>query len=380
VDAVIPAVPICVALLITATAPPPAHPAPAGETPVPETLPACARCHTCPEPTSLAPCLSACPRHAGSASLPASLGPDVVILDELEDLYVPVRFDHRTHAVMAGMSDGCNVCHHYAPPNAPHPACRSCHPRGDDREDLAKPGLKGAYHRRCLGCHREWDRTAACEACHLKRKGGRLGGTATGPCDHAPVTAVELKELILFPTSFAPGDVVPFHHTRHSRTYEQDCTACHRQQRCTRCHLHGPDEPHPMREGQASDLHDTCFACHDGNRCSTCHGRSPTAMFSHADTGWPLKPYHASLPCRSCHRHAGPFHALDPRCPSCHAPGFDPARFDHAVTGVTLNDVHREAECGACHAEGLGSKAHCDACHDDGRAYDPANGFKTGPT
>jgi hypothetical protein len=87
--------------------------------------------------------------------LPPDLGPDVVILDELQKLYDPVRFDHRAHAQMVSFSGGCEVCHHYTPPDADHPACVSCHPKEIAHEDIAQPGLKGAYHRDCLDCHRE---------------------------------------------------------------------------------------------------------------------------------------------------------------------------------------------------------------------------------
>jgi hypothetical protein len=349
-------------------------PAPAGAVATPTAasaaLPAeCTHCHSCAQPTPAEPCLRGCPRGELSSALSADLGPDVVILDTLEDLYVPVRFDHRRHAVMAAMSGGCSTCHHYTPPSAPHPACSSCHSSASASEDIAKPGLKGAYHRRCLSCHREWDRDTACGICHLERKGGRLGGTATTACDHAHYRPVELKEVILFPTEYGPGDVVPFHHRRHSETYERDCTECHQRQSCTRCHLRDGVTPRPMHGATAASLHDTCFACHDAERCGDCHGRDRDAVFSHADAGWPLKRYHAALPCRSCHALAGAFRRLDTRCPACHAAGFDAARFDHAVTGVTLDETHREADCDACHTGGLGSPARCDACHDDGRTY-----------
>jgi hypothetical protein len=370
-----PAATICLALALAVAPGRTDTPPAAVTTPAPSLHPECASCHSCAEPTSVEPCLRGCPRRALSASLPADLGPAVVLLDELEDLYVPVSFDHRTHAVMAGMSDGCSICHHYTPPSAPHPACKSCHPAGSARADLVKPGLKGAYHRRCLSCHREWDGEAACEACHEKRRGGRLGGTATTACDHAGSVPIEVKDLILFPTSFAPGDVVPFHHLSHSQAYERDCTECHRQQRCTRCHSRGGDEPHPMRGTKGTSLHDTCFSCHDGGRCDACHGRSAAAMFSHRDTGWPLKPYHASLPCHTCHGRAGAPRALDTHCASCHGAGIDATRFDHAVTGVALDTIHRETGCDACHTGGLGSPARCDGCHDDGRKYAPAQGF-----
>jgi hypothetical protein len=334
----------------------------------------CMRCHTCANPRSDQPCLVPCPRHLAASELAPNLGPEVVILDELEDLYVPVRFDHHTHAVMAGMSGGCDTCHHYTPPSMPHPACKECHPTEVAHEDLAQPGLKGAYHRRCLSCHSEWDRDTACGVCHEKRKGGRLDGTATSVCDHSHYRPVQLEELILFPTSFAPGDTVPFHHRNHSERYERDCTECHLEQSCTRCHVQDGGDLHPMGRPDEVNLHDTCFQCHDQRQCRGCHGRDPGDLFRHASTGWPLGVYHADLDCRACHG-SGVVRALDTHCESCHRNGFPPATFDHRVTGITLDEVHREADCADCHTAGWSALPSCDACHDDGRTYDRNRGF-----
>jgi len=334
----------------------------------------CSRCHTCDNPRPDQLCLRECPRHDAAAALRPDLGPDVVVLGELEELYVPVRFDHRTHAVMAGMSTGCTTCHHYTPPDMPHPACKDCHPTEVAHEDLAQPGLKGAYHRRCLSCHSEWDRDTACGICHEKRKGGNLGGTATTFCAHSHYRPVELAELITFPTDFAPEDTVPFHHRNHSRRYERDCTECHREQSCTRCHVQDGGELHPMGSPEDVDLHDTCSSCHDQERCRDCHGRDPDDLFSHSDTGWPLAVYHADLDCQACHGR-GAIHRLDTRCETCHRGGFPTTRFNHRVTGVILDEVHRQADCSDCHVAGWSSLPRCDDCHDDGRTYDRVRGF-----
>jgi hypothetical protein len=339
----------------------------------PDTLD-CSECHTCDNPRPDQPCLRTCPRHDAAAALTPDVGPEVVVLAELEDLYVPVRFDHRTHAVMAGMSAGCATCHHYTPPNMPHPACKDCHPTEVEHEDLAQPGLKGAYHRRCLSCHSEWDRDTACGNCHEKRKGGKLGGDATTFCVHSHYRPIELAELITFQTNFAQGDSVPFHHRNHSRRYERTCTECHREQSCTRCHVQDRGELHPMGSLEDVDLHDTCSSCHDQQQCSYCHGRALDDVFSHSDTGWPLSVYHANLHCQACHG-PGRIHKLDSRCETCHRNGFPPTHFDHRVTGVALDEVHREAECSDCHVAGWSALPRCDDCHDDGRTYDRERGF-----
>src|ERR1051325_3444782 len=67
--------------------------------------------------------------------------PNVVTLNQLVNLYDPVPFDHKTHARMAGMWNGCQTCHHRTPLATTRPiatthrqedsdtlpACKSCH-------------------------------------------------------------------------------------------------------------------------------------------------------------------------------------------------------------------------------------------------------------
>jgi hypothetical protein len=335
----------------------------------------CSPCHTCASPTRSEPCLRPCGRHQEAAALSPDLGPDVVILDDLENLYVPVRFDHRAHAQMSTMSGGCETCHHYTPPDSVHPACRDCHPVEIVHEDLAQPGLKGAYHRGCLHCHEEWDLDTACSNCHEKKEGGALHGTATEICVDSHYEPLELTELIVFSPADKSVESVPFHHRRHSQLYERDCTECHQRQRCSRCHIQGGERPHPMRDSGQSSLHETCYRCHDGQRCGDCHGRDPEELFNHAETGWRLKRYHASLACRACHGHGEGYRRLDRDCTTCHPSGWPTGSFNHRVTGVALDEVHTEADCESCHVAGPGSSSRCDGCHDDGRRFDPARGF-----
>lgn len=335
----------------------------------------CTLCHACEFPSKADPCLKEgkCPRHEVTRELKADMGPDVVILDELEDLYVPVRFQHAAHARMVAMDKGCETCHHFTPPNSPHPACKECHPASVVHEDLEQPGLKGAYHRQCLGCHAEWDSQTKCEICHEKKKGGRLKGEATTVCQHSHYEPIEMKELILFHTDYDEGDVVPFHHRNHSEKYELNCSVCHKEQSCTRCHVQGADS-HPMGELQTVNLHDTCYQCHGKQDCGECHGRDPNDLFDHVKTGWPLKPYHKKLHCRACHTEGQIYVPQNPDCATCHPQGWGDD-FDHTVTGVTLNEVHGELACADCHVDGPGSEPDCSGCHDDGRSWDKRTGF-----
>jgi hypothetical protein len=331
----------------------------------------CSDCHTCEHPSKAHPCLKAiCPRHEAMEDLEAGLGPATVILDELENLYAPVNFDHKAHAEMVKLSGGCEICHHFTPPNQEHPACIDCHPTSIIHEDLAQPGLKGAYHRNCMSCHQEWDVDTACEICHEKK----VPGQATVVHTESHYQPIALEELLLFATGYAEGDTVPFHHRNHSVMYERDCSECHQEQSCTRCHVQGR-ELHPMGEPTETDFHDTCYGCHHEEPCSDCHGRDADDLFEHADTGWPLKVYHSNLHCRGCHGEKGQFKKLTPVCENCHPKGWRPDTFDHQQTGVALGDVHGELECEHCHVDGAGEAPSCDGCHDDGRGYNRATGF-----
>ncbi len=338
----------------------------------------CQHCHQCDHPTLDDPCLKSfsCPRNMFSATLAPDLGPDVVILDQLEDLYVPVRFNHRAHATMTEMNAGCPTCHHYTPPDLPHPECRECHPRSVLLEDITQPGLRGAYHRQCLGCHVEWDNATECEICHAKKAGGALQGSATTfntEIHHAPI---EMAELIIVQTDYDDGDEVPFHHRAHVDVYGAECSLCHQQQNCASCHVHA-EASHPMGDLAEVDLHDTCYKCHDEDNCEYCHGRAHDDMFDHADTGWPLKSYHASVGCTTCHtRQESRLSKPTTSCSACHPDGWAGKKFDHRVTGVTLDEEHGDADCSDCHTGGVGSRSVCTECHDDDRVYQRRTGFR----
>ena len=341
----------------------------------------CAHCHLCEAPTPEEPCLKeyACPRHLDTDMSKVDHVPETAVLDQLEDLYVPVYFTHGKHARMAAINGGCATCHHYTPPNMPHPACRECHPASANKEDVEQPGLKGAYHRQCLGCHVEWDKSTDCEICHAKKAGGALHGEATTFCTTPHHNPVNMKDTIIFETEYDDGDKVPFHHNNHVHRYGGECAYCHQDQSCSQCHVHGADS-HPMGTPDNVDLHDICYQCHDEERgCEQCHGRAVDDLFHHDSTGWPLRIYHSGVRCGSCHSRMGArFEKPSTECRDCHADGWDPERFNHQVTGVTLDETHGEADCSDCHIDVTGRRATCDECHDDGRTYDRRSGVPVG--
>ncbi len=291
------------------------------------------------------------------ASTQAVKIPDVVMLDQLYksgmNLYQPVPFAHRMHAEMAQMWNGCTTCHHRTPnltaaatqasaPKPGHvpsqaeaaaePACHSCHPIVADKANIRMPSLKGAYHRQCLNCHREWMGANACVICHAPRPATQGAPAATAPAltpgdivgrMHKPIPEpVELH----FVARYAPvgGPNVLFRHDEHVKEFGIKCAACHWRDTCGDCHsaAAAPDQtttatsqshsspeavlsvgPRPMRPGNTwYDIHVPCVSCHQNDRCIHCHyatGQSPLPPFAHAATGQSLDAAHAKLAVRN---------------------------------------------------------------------------------
>ncbi|OGP55003.1 MAG: hypothetical protein A2Y65_11245 [Deltaproteobacteria bacterium RBG_13_52_11] len=96
--------------------------------------------------------------------------PKTITLESVSNVYGPVEFSHRYHAEMAG---DCASCHHHSAKGST-PACGECHEsitvyryKGAQRETGI--GLKGAYHRQCMGCHTEMESgPVGCTDCHEK--------------------------------------------------------------------------------------------------------------------------------------------------------------------------------------------------------------------
>ncbi len=128
---------------------------------------------------------------AAGGSVPASDGPDVRILDSIQNTYGPVTFDHRKHAQLApacvdchhehSMAKGlpCKECHAITPAafkgsvTRTFLACSSCHADADPANP-GLPGLKTAYHKQCFSCHRGMgnigtDPRGCTQLCHAKK-------------------------------------------------------------------------------------------------------------------------------------------------------------------------------------------------------------------
>ncbi|MCG3136543.1 MAG: hypothetical protein HJJLKODD_00377 [Phycisphaerae bacterium] len=343
----------------------------------------CRQCHSCDEPTADVPCLlHPCTRtHSPLTSRPShdELGPDVVILDEIQNAFAPVPFDHKNHARMAEMTLGCASCHHHTPQDEQHPACKTCHDRSDREVSIDKPGLRGAYHQQCLNCHRDWINERDCSMCHRQTEQTGSGGKVS-----AAAAKDDLLAIMHPPIPEPEGDVykgglcrntetsVIFRHHEHVQRFGLKCVECHHESSCACCH----SQDQEVIQSVSPDIHHkACIGCHkedmsiaarEAGRCESCHwreGQPKPAPFDHVQAGWPLKKYHQSITCRQCHRTV-PFASLDRKCVTCHT-GWDAKTFDHSVTGQILDDTHKEIDCQSCHLNNAYDQPPaCQECHD----------------
>jgi len=114
--------------------------------------------------------------------------PEKVTIKTLADQYEPVELEHRKiiKTLISKIKDNklamyfhsdegsiCQGCHHNSPPDKKPPKCGSCHGRPFDAADIHRPGLKGAFHQQCIGCHDvmniEKPKSTECASCHKEK-------------------------------------------------------------------------------------------------------------------------------------------------------------------------------------------------------------------
>lgn len=343
----------------------------------------CLTCHTTEIPTKANPSLKKCPR-ADMVTVHASAdtGPDKLVLQKITgspDLYEPVLFTHRAHARMSEMSGSCVLCHHYNPPGSVL-ACSECHTSETSSKsaDLSKPGLKGAYHRQCINCHRESGLAATqCESCHSAKVDASAPARTTRKMS-AEVSATRPTRLVL-DTSYDDGKVVTFYHNDHTDRFRLACSACHTHERCAGCHK--PAGAFARQGARVLGGHDRCSPCHSVDRnCSRCHDKEPRPGFNHMSRArFDLGRYHSGLACAQCHEGRSDYKGLSGNCVTCHA-HWRSGSFDHSVTGLKLDETHGEIDCDSCHEEKkFARKPTCLRCHEDKSYPDNSPGTKVRP-
>jgi hypothetical protein len=328
----------------------------------------CLECHTCASPTADEACLKACPNLTWAQSISkhaVAEAPDSMLLDKLVNQYSPVHFNHKIHAQMSDMYKGCSTCHHFSPPG--HiPPCSECHGGATNPANLNQPSLKGAYHRQCLCCHREWSHDTKCLMCHSPLEGKTLNASSKDSTDimgiSHPIITVPTKKI--YYTPYQQGPMVTFYHQQHVDLFGLRCVDCHQKENCSYCH--DLNKPANLVKSQ-EEVHAVCSGCHKTESCEKCHGDKEKPSFVHSSTGWRLNKYHADLSCRACHPTGKRISRLDTNCVSCHA-GWNRDNFQHAVTNLQLDEIHYELDCSDCHKDRkYDSKPDCSNCHDDGR-------------
>ena len=326
----------------------------------------CSNCHSCEIPTKENPCLIECPREElVTVRQSPEEGPEVIKINKLrgnEDLYKEVVFTHRLHSEMAEMSGGCVSCHHYNPPGK-IVACNSCHNEERKREDVNRPDLKGAYHRQCMDCHREWSGNTNCDGCHQLNNTSLSKEDLVAKAKAKTHPKIETPDRIKFETPDAEGKVT-FLHKEHIDLFGLDCQTCHSNEGCVKCHDQRPEQ---MKKPRTVEIqHQLCSDCHDtDDNCSSCHNDKEPKGFNHlVSTGFDILKYHSKLDCQRCHVNQGKFTGLNKSCSSCHGE-WSWSNFDHKVTKTVLDEMHGELDCESCHTSEDYSKPTCESCHDD---------------
>lgn len=120
--------------------------------------------------------------------------PEVVEIKGLQKEFQPAKFPHKKIVLkLAKISNGnslastfhsrmgqhsiCSGCHHMSDPGASKdkkvPNCISCHgKKGSAKKELGRPGIMGAYHQQCIGCHQAMDqkpKAEECAKCHAEK-------------------------------------------------------------------------------------------------------------------------------------------------------------------------------------------------------------------
>ena len=329
----------------------------------------CKKCHACDNPSKDDFCLNSCPRLNIVDTIKdhkLQEAPDSFIIGEIANLFQPVVFNHKIHASMAEMGSNCATCHHYSPEDK-IPPCKEYHGGEKNPNNLRQPSLKGAYHRQCMGCHREWSHDTKCIVCHLPSSDNIMSAeydsTDILGISHPKISAPSKK---VYHTSYEDGDIVTFYHSEHVERFDLKCVDCHQQENCSYCH---ELDKTAHVEKTEEEVHAVCNDCHKNDNCNKCHDTVEKLPFDHASTGWKLSKYHKHLECRNCHPTEKRITSMNANCNSCHA-GWSQDNFRHEVTGLHLDEIHSEFDCEDCHIDlKYHNKPSCDNCHDDGKNY-----------
>jgi len=125
-------------------------------------------------------------RQANITTYPDEDIPEKVVIKNLVNKYEAAEFPHRKviQTLMKNISENklagyfhtdqgmiCQGCHHNSPISKKPPKCANCHGKPFDEKSPYSPGMTGAYHQQCMGCHEAMGlkKPAGCTGCHKER-------------------------------------------------------------------------------------------------------------------------------------------------------------------------------------------------------------------
>ena len=198
--------------------------------------------------------------------------PETYTLGRLAKIYEPVAFSHEAHTLMA---EDCATCHHHSEAGQT-PSCNKCHGASSGSKESGIPGLKDAYHRQCMGCHREMDMgPTGCAECHTKKVAKVV---QKAPMKKKPEKGPEISILSALEKIYEP---VTFSHDAHTMMAD-DCATCHHHSdvgqtpACSECHGAPFDPKNLNMPGLKGAYHLQCMGCHQEMDsgpvgCTECH-------------------------------------------------------------------------------------------------------------
>jgi hypothetical protein len=203
-------------------------------------------------------------------------GPETLTLDHLTEIYQPLEFSHGMHSLI---SEDCATCHHHSPAGLT-PSCNKCH-QVSAAQGASMPALKDAYHRQCIGCHKEAGTgPTGCMECHVKRVSKTQAESPTKKqVKKASQEGPESLTLSSLENRYQP---VVFSHGMHVEIAE-DCAACHHNSpagqtpSCGDCHGEPFNPENLNMPGLKGAYHLQCMDCHKeiGGPvgCTECHAK-----------------------------------------------------------------------------------------------------------
>jgi len=209
--------------------------------------------------------------------------PEAISLGSVAKVYEPVAFSHEMHSVL---TEDCGDCHHHSEAGQT-PPCGKCHPATLASKKAGPPGLKDAYHRQCIACHKEMEMgPTGCMDCHTKRKAETPAAkqiSEEAPVKQKPVDLPETFTLSSLENMYQP---VEFSHAMHAEMAEE-CASCHHHSpagqtpACGECHAEPFDPQNLDMPGLKGAYHLQCLDCHQEIGapvgCTECHAKKAKA-------------------------------------------------------------------------------------------------------